>query len=108
MGNVAYGSRLCENSDVQLSRRTFVSITLNMKRTALADAIERRKERKQFCSFSARTRFHTAWVKNGLGSNRTGYPLLPQKQTKPNQAKLRGVWVRKTRSALLVHPMVIR
>jgi hypothetical protein len=56
---------LCENSDVELSRRTFVSITSNKKRTALAGTIERRKEGKQFCAFSARARFHTAWVKTG-------------------------------------------
>src|SRR5882757_5946218 len=39
--------RLCENSDVELARREFVSITLNKKRTALAVTVERRKERKQ-------------------------------------------------------------
>jgi hypothetical protein len=33
---VCYGSRLCENSNAELSRRTFVSITLNKKRNALA------------------------------------------------------------------------
>jgi hypothetical protein len=60
---VSFGSRLCENSDVELSRRTFVSMTSNKKRTILAGAIKRRKERKQFCAFSARGRFHTAWVK---------------------------------------------
>jgi hypothetical protein len=49
----------CENSDLELSRRTFVSITLNKKRTTLAGTVERRKERKQFCAFSARGRFHT-------------------------------------------------
>jgi len=58
---VRSGSRPCENSDVELSRRTFVSITLNKKRTTLAGAVKRRKERKQFCAFSARGRFHTAW-----------------------------------------------
>jgi len=58
--------RLCENSDVELARRKFVSITLNNKRTALAVAVERRKERKQFCAFSARARFHTAWTLSGL------------------------------------------
>src|SRR6266849_7602798 len=57
--DVRSGSRLCENSDVELERRKFVSITLNKKRTALAVTIERRKERK-FCAFSARARFHTA------------------------------------------------
>src|ERR1700737_3752693 len=34
--NVSVGSRLCENSDVELAHRNFVSITLNRKRTALA------------------------------------------------------------------------
>src|SRR3954470_903018 len=41
---LAASSRLCENSDVELARRKFVSITLNNKRTALAVAVERRKE----------------------------------------------------------------
>ena len=54
--------RLCENSDVELARREFVSITLNKKRTALAVVVEGGKGRKQFCAFSARARFHTAWV----------------------------------------------
>src|SRR5258707_15803404 len=64
-GEVRCGSRLCENSDVELARRSFVSITLNNKRTALAVTAERRKERKQFCAFAARARFHTAWTQNG-------------------------------------------
>jgi hypothetical protein len=38
---------------------------MNKKRIALAITIERRKERKQFCAFSAHARFHTAWVKSG-------------------------------------------
>src|SRR3977135_1562527 len=58
-----WGSRLCENSDVELARREFVSTTLNKKRTALAVVVEGGKGRKQFCAFSARARFHTAWVK---------------------------------------------
>ena len=53
-------NRLCENSDVELSRRTFVSTATNKKITVLASAIERREERKQFCASSARGRFHTA------------------------------------------------
>src|SRR5258705_6296325 len=61
--HVRFGSSLCENSDVELARGKFVSITLNNKRTALAATVEGRKERKQFCAFSARARFHTAWVK---------------------------------------------
>src|SRR5258705_865375 len=51
--------------DAELARRKFVSITLNKKRTALAVTVERRKERKQFCAFSARARFHTAWTHTG-------------------------------------------
>jgi hypothetical protein len=35
-------------------RRTFLSITLNKKRIALAGAATRRKERKRFCAFAAR------------------------------------------------------
>jgi len=30
--NVGFGSRLCEDSDVELARRNFVSITLNRKK----------------------------------------------------------------------------
>src|SRR5712691_8484886 len=52
---------ILERFDVELERRKFVSITLNKKRTALAVTIERRKQRKQFCAFSARARLHTAW-----------------------------------------------
>jgi hypothetical protein len=55
---------LCENSNVELARRKFVSITLNRKRTALAVAVERGKGRKQFCAFSARARFHTGWTQS--------------------------------------------
>src|SRR6266849_10627282 len=64
--DVRSGSRLCENSDVGLACRKFVSTTSNNKRTVLAVAVERRKERKQFCAFSARARFHTAWTHLGL------------------------------------------
>jgi hypothetical protein len=79
--DVRCGSRLCENSDLELSRRTFVSITLNKKRTALAGTVERRKERKQFCAFSARARFHTAWVKTGsIGASIAGL-FYPQERT---------------------------
>src|SRR6266404_1106530 len=62
---VRCGSRLCENSDVELARRNFVSITLNRKRTALAVTVEGGQGRKQFCAFSARARFHTAWAQSG-------------------------------------------
>src|SRR6266403_6286206 len=62
---VRFGSGRCENSDVELTRRKFASITLNNKRTALAVTVERRKERKQFCAFFARARFHTARTQTG-------------------------------------------
>src|SRR6478609_8069557 len=77
--NVRLGSRLCENSDVELARRTFVSITLNRKRTALAVAVERGKGRKQFCAFSARARFHTGWVKTGKAQCEQMFSALPLK-----------------------------
>ena len=63
-------SALGENSDVELARRNFVSITSNRKRAALAVTVELREGRKQFCAFSARARFHTAWVKNRKYSTR--------------------------------------
>src|SRR3979411_2048285 len=56
---------MCENADFELARREFVSITLNKKRTALAVVVEGGKGRKQFCAFSARARFHTAWTQGG-------------------------------------------
>jgi len=37
---------MCENSDVELARREFVSITLNKKRTALAVVVEGGKGRE--------------------------------------------------------------
>ena len=75
-----FDPRLCENSDVGLARRKFVSITLNKKRTALAVTVERRKERKQFCVFLARASFHTAWVNNGPDGPEIRLPLFPQKR----------------------------
>ena len=45
--------------------------TMNWKRTALPVITERRKARKQFCAFSARARFHTAWTRFGHGYSRT-------------------------------------
>src|ERR1700688_5018139 len=43
--------------DLRVER--FVSNRLNKKRTALATAVETRKERKQFRAFSTLARFHT-------------------------------------------------
>jgi hypothetical protein len=41
------------------------------KRTALAGAVKGRKERKQFCAFSARPPFHKAWTQLGHQLKRT-------------------------------------
>ena len=41
-----FGSSLCGNSEVELARRNFVSITLNRKRTALAVTLEKNKMEK--------------------------------------------------------------
>src|SRR6266403_4186723 len=79
--DVRVGSSLCENSDVELARGKFVSITLNNKRTALAATVEGRKERKQFCAFSARARFHTAWVRLRHCDLAAGCPFHPQERT---------------------------
>jgi hypothetical protein len=73
--------RLCKNFDVELARRKFVSIALNKKRSDLPVTVGRRKERKQFCAFSARARFHTAWVKNGSDPASLASPFHPQEQT---------------------------
>jgi hypothetical protein len=64
------GSRLCENSHVELARRNFVSITLNRNRTALAVIVERRKGRKQFCAFSARARRSGRFLSRPRTANR--------------------------------------
>src|ERR1700687_1309034 len=77
----ASGSRLCENSDVELAHRNFVSITLNRKRTAPAAQSNGRQGRKQFCAFFARAGFHTAWVKLGPRAASELGPLVPQQRT---------------------------
>src|SRR5712671_3574598 len=91
--DVSDGSSLCENSDVELARRKFVSITFNKKRTALTVTVVRRKERKQFCAFSVRARFHTAWVKSGSVGLEMRLPLYPQKQTSAARLGM-SVWCR--------------
>ena len=79
--DVRSGSRLCENSDVGLARRKPVSIAMNKKRIALAITIERRKERKQFCAFSAHARFHTAWVKSVVLTGGQSLPVFSYERT---------------------------
>src|SRR6266849_1417071 len=79
--DVRFVPRLCENSDVELARRKFVSITSNNKRTALAVTVERRKERKQACAFSARARVHTPWVNRVTSTMRRALPVFPDQRT---------------------------
>ncbi len=43
--HVRFGSRLCENSDVELARRKFVSITLNKKKNRSGS--HRRKKKRE-------------------------------------------------------------
>ena len=74
--HVRSGSRLCENAEIKLSRRTFVSNTLNKKRTSLVGTAERRKERTQFCSLFTSARFHTAWVESRCGAVALGGTYL--------------------------------
>src|SRR5437899_7272224 len=78
---VGFGSWLCENSDVELAHRNFVSITLNRKRTALAAQSKGGQGRKQFCAFSARARFHTARVIFGSRHRHRRGLLCPHKRT---------------------------
>src|SRR5450631_2260581 len=77
---VRSGSSLCENSNVEFARRNIVSIAFNRKRTLLPITVEWRQDRKQFCTLSARARFHTAWVKNRGIRARAARPFYPQEQ----------------------------
>jgi hypothetical protein len=74
--------RLCENSEVGLACRTFVSNELNKKRIALSGAVKKSKERKQFCAFSARQRFHTGWTHRG---HSTAYVTICRKPQQIDQ-----------------------
>jgi hypothetical protein len=65
-GNVRSGSRVCENSDVQLACRTSISISSMWESIVLATSFRRRQLRKQFCASFAQARFHTAWVNRRL------------------------------------------
>src|SRR5258707_15553609 len=60
--SVGFGSRLCENSDVELARRISVSISSLWKPITPATPSTRRLLRKQFCASLAQASFHTAWV----------------------------------------------
>src|SRR5665647_1331321 len=63
--DVRSGSRLCENSAVEFSYRSTISILPVREQILLATSTERRRQRKPFCASSALPRFHTAWVMNG-------------------------------------------
>src|SRR5207248_10478460 len=67
--------RVCENSDVELARRNFVSITLNRKRTARAATVEGGQGSKQFCALCSPTFSHS----------------LGQKQTSSREAPMSAV-----------------
>jgi hypothetical protein len=61
-GNRAFRrTRLCEKSDVELTRRISVSISSLRKPIAPATSLGRRQLRKQFCASLAQATFHTAW-----------------------------------------------
>jgi hypothetical protein len=79
--HVRDGSRLCENSDVELAHRTSVSITSNRKRTALEVTVKGGQERRQFYAFFARARFHNQ--KATSADDRTGSALLPRTDVAP-------------------------
>jgi hypothetical protein len=73
---VRFGSRLCENSNVEFARN-IVSIAFNRKRTLLPITVEWRQDRKQFCALSARAPFHTAWVQKRKCPDSRGPSVLP-------------------------------
>jgi hypothetical protein len=75
---VRFGSRLCEKSVVQFVCRTSISISSMRKPIALATSVERRQLRKQFCTFLASARFHTAWVDRLTLIVGRSLPVLPQ------------------------------
>src|SRR5258708_14697319 len=111
LAKVRFAPSLCENSDVELARRNFVSITLNRKRTALAVAVERGKGRKQFCAFSPRACFHTAWVKTGKAQCEHMFSALPLRADIAEQSRhvrfvpnsdMTGTWPAREPGALLL------
>jgi hypothetical protein len=95
---VSSGSRLCENSNIELACRISVSISSMRKPIALETCVGRRQLRKQFCASLARARFHTASVINGLRTAQPRLPLSPQEQTSSACPSM-SVWCQKRRSA---------
>jgi len=75
---VRFGSRLCENSDVELARRISVSISSLWKPITPATPSARRQLRKQFCAPLAQASFHTAWVKSGFSERPPDAAFLPE------------------------------
>jgi len=67
------GSKLCENSDAGLARRRFVSITLNMKRRALAVSADEKGEDSSEHSLLAHV--------NGPDGHEIRLPLFPRNRT---------------------------
>jgi hypothetical protein len=79
--NVSDGSRLCENSDVELARRISVSISSLSKPIAPVTSLGRRQLRKQFCASLAQASFHTGWVIDGPSGLEIRLPFYPRKRT---------------------------
>jgi hypothetical protein len=75
------GSRVCENSDVQLACRTSISISSMWESIVLATSFRRRQLRKQFCASFAQARFHTAWVIFGSRTASGQDLLVPRQRT---------------------------
>jgi len=89
--NVRLGSRLCENSDVQLACRTSISISSIWESIVLAASFGRRQLRKQFCASFVQARFHTAWSNVDLTAypeDRSGMSGKCHEQTAPQRANI--------------------
>src|ERR1700692_4659811 len=74
--HVCFVPRLCENSDFEVGRRIFVSVSLLWEPIAPATSLGRRQLRKQFCASLAQASFHTALTRNGrcYGATQAGNP----------------------------------
>src|SRR6202051_1704484 len=83
--HVCFVPRLCENSDFEVGRRIFVSVSLLWEPIAPATSLGRRQLRKQFCASLAQASFHTAWVKLGSPEVQSRGLLCPRKQTSSDQ-----------------------
>ena len=67
--DVAYGSRPCENSDVELARRNFVSITLNRKKNSTGSHSRRGTREKTILRILCSRAFSHSLGQNRKNSN---------------------------------------